>query len=138
MWWELERDLRGEARRQVRDFERYAKNVHDENQRRQRRRTGTPLVLRVERPATWRLLFAGRLREQGLQLPDLGVRRRRRWPCWARPRRRRSSSCAHVHAGAHVHAAHRHVHGGELDGLDRLTPGLEPAGHLRDLLPGPS
>lgn len=55
MWWELERDLRGEARSRVRDFERYAKNVHDENERRLRRTSGVPKLLRVERPITWKL-----------------------------------------------------------------------------------
>ena len=53
MWFELEKDLRAEANRQIRDFERYRRHVHDENSRRSRRSTSGPKLLEVQRPGAW-------------------------------------------------------------------------------------
>lgn len=55
MWWRFEDDLRGEAKRRIREYERYLKRIHDENARRLRRSTGTPLLLDVQRPYSWSL-----------------------------------------------------------------------------------
>lgn len=55
MWWKLEEDLLVESRRQIREFERYAKKTYDENERRQRRSIGSPQLEVVQRPATWSL-----------------------------------------------------------------------------------
>jgi RNA-directed DNA polymerase len=55
VWWKLQEDLATEAIKQLKDFERYAKSVHDENARRQRRSTAKPKVLTINRPVTWSL-----------------------------------------------------------------------------------
>lgn len=55
MWWKLQEDLTAEATKQLKDFERYAKRVHDENARRKRRSTANPRMLTIDRPAIWAL-----------------------------------------------------------------------------------
>lgn len=55
MWWKLEEDLYVESRRQIREFERYAKKTYDENERRKRRSVGSPQLEVVRHPDTWSL-----------------------------------------------------------------------------------
>lgn len=53
MWWDLERGLEKVSTRLIREHERYAKWVFDENARRRRRSVGSPALLEVQRPPTW-------------------------------------------------------------------------------------
>ena len=53
MWFQLEKDLRIEATRQIRDFERYRRHVRDENRRRSRRSAIAPNHLEVRPPSAW-------------------------------------------------------------------------------------
>lgn len=53
MWWRLKEDLVKASTRLIREHEKYAKWVFDENARRRRRSTGTPEMLLVQRPPTW-------------------------------------------------------------------------------------
>lgn len=55
MWWELDQRIWERATRLIVEHETYAKSVHDENNRRRRRSTGTPEALSVRRPETWGL-----------------------------------------------------------------------------------
>lgn len=55
MWWELDQRVWERATRLIVEHETYAKSVHDENNRRRRRSTGTTEALPVRRPETWGL-----------------------------------------------------------------------------------
>jgi hypothetical protein len=54
MWWNLKEDLEKASTRLIKEHEEYAKWVFDENVRRARRSVGTPELLRVQRPPTWK------------------------------------------------------------------------------------
>ncbi|MCB5290656.1 reverse transcriptase domain-containing protein [Arthrobacter sp. SO3] len=53
MWRELDKAILDSATKQIRDFERYRRNVEDENARRMRRSHNPPPLLEVVRPSRW-------------------------------------------------------------------------------------
>ncbi|CDO31519.1 reverse transcriptase domain-containing protein [Mycolicibacterium porcinum] len=53
MWWKLQEAIESAATRRIRNHERYAKWVFDENVRRARRCVGEPARLHVQRPPLW-------------------------------------------------------------------------------------
>lgn len=55
MWKNLDDGILAAATGVIREHEAYARNVHDENNRRSRRSVGTPDLLSVRRPETWDL-----------------------------------------------------------------------------------
>lgn len=55
MWWDLDEQIRKTATRLISEHETYARAVSDENERRRRRSTGSPDLLHLRRPETWKL-----------------------------------------------------------------------------------